>query len=278
MGYFHTPTVMNMTSQDFNQSAPQQGGPPSDGAIASTENRKVSGIKFSRKWPDPKWIVPRKEVLKGQVGSIPIVSDFLEMRDNLSSISEAVIGVQDFLNQLKAAIQFNATDDLTEAIMSRIESLFLLVVDLFSRKTLAEMFIPIVQYIKTWLGGRSVCKLVISWAQEIVFSSGEDDPSDEWEDVPEGLDAQKGWFESNWMQLTKGVFGKKLASLLNLMIIAGFMPDKSADSLTSELFKILNVTAQRKKHPSIFHHLFSTIDWVIDSVVPAITTNNIIVA
>jgi hypothetical protein len=274
MGYFHTPTVMNMTSQDFNQRAPQGGGSPTDGAIASTSNRKVSGIKYSRKWPDPKWIVPRKEVLKGQVGSIPIVSDFLEMRDNLSSISEAVSGIQDFLNQLKSAIQFNATDDLTEAIMSRIESLLLLVVDLFTRKSLAEMFIPIVQYIKTWLGGRSVCKMFISWVQDIVFSSDEDDASEEWEDVPPGLNGQVGWFESNWMQLTKGVFGKKLASLLNLMILAGFMPDKSADSLTSELFKVLNVTSQRKKYPSIFHHLFSTIDWVIDSVVPAITTNN----
>jgi hypothetical protein len=96
-----------------------------------------------------------------------------------------------------------------------------------------------------------------------------------WEPTEFGLKKESGFFEANWMQLTQGRFGQKLAGAINLLILGGLLPEKHKPGLTDEVFKILHVHALRKSQPSVFHHLFTTLDWVVDTVIPAFATKNL---
>lgn len=256
-------------------------------AMASDVNSKVNCTRFTPRWnphlldskchPDFDLFgtLPFKalsESLHAEAGGF--LDDVRAARQSINTISESIEQVHLFLSKVKATIQYPSQDDFCESLISRLESLMLLVLDLSGRKRLRDMVIPVVQYIKTWMGGKSITTKLISWATTILTEDANGNLDDgEFVDA-QGFVPNAGWFSSNWMQLTQGHFGKKLASVINLLIIGGMLPEKAESALTQEAYKILNVSLSRKHQPSIFHHLFTTLDWVADSVIPAFVSGN----
>lgn len=195
-----------------------------------------------------------------------IIEGVERVRDDMHSVHETLDQIQSFTKQVKRSLQMTDNDTLLESILSRIESLLILFVDLSRRETLRDMLLPMLAYIKTWSPNTS---LVAKFGKLLTKILTSDSDGQEVE-----LTGQSGWFTNNWQLLTEGQFGKRLASAINLMIMVGICPSDVQGSMTDEVFKILHVQASRKRHPTIFHHLFVTMDWVIDAVIPAIQTGN----
>jgi len=213
--------------------------------------------------------------LKSLQPEIGFLDDLCKLKDTVCTISDTTDSIKRLMDSIKRTVQFEEGDEVYDALLSRLEGLILLLLDLQSRNSLSEMLIPIVQYIKTWTAGKSLTKKVMRWVKQILMEDSSGERVDvEWEPITPGLKGETGWFSQNWMTLTQGAFGKRLAGLLNLLILGGMMPEKATNGLTDEVFKIIHVTAIRKAHPSIFHHLFGTLDWLADSVIPAILTKN----
>jgi len=239
-------------------------------------------IRFSRRWPDPFWLTLRNDsksrltrasatadAFRPDAG---LLDDIFTLPGKVHDISEKINAVQRFLDRVKRSIQFSADDSLVEAMLSRFESLLLLLIDLSKRDSLQDMIIPVLAYVKTWMGSKSLFGTVTGLVMKILGegSSGEwEDCTSEGEFVPES-----GWFQANWTLLTKGKFGKKIAGLITLLVTSGFVSEKQSNGYSEELFRILHIKTMRKENPSILHHLFSTIDFCVDNVIPALTSGD----
>lgn len=216
-----------------------------------------------------------RDVLKSLKPENGFLDDLCKLKDTVCTISDTTESIKRLMDSIKKTVQFQEGDDVYDALISRLEGLILLILDLQSRTSLSDMLIPVIQYIKTWTAGKSLTKKVLRWVKQILSEDSSGQKIDcEWEPITPGLKGEKGWFSQNWSTLTQGTFGKRLAGLMNLLILGGMMPEKATNGLTDEVFKIIHVTAMRKSHPSIFHHLFGTLDWLADSVIPAILTQN----
>ena len=200
----------------------------------------------------------------------PQIGDFLnqigDTVNDISTLRETLGSVKDFIEQVKKTLNMNPDDNVCEAILARIEGLLFLVIDLFRRDSLNDMILPMMQYIHSWAPNRSISvRLTGMLTRLLSFDSS---------DTEVELTGQSGWFSKNWITLVDGQFGQRLASAINLLIMVGVCPENVQAGISDEVFKILHVQSVRKNHPSIFHHLFSTLDWMLDSVIPAIETKN----
>jgi len=207
-----------------------------------------------------------------------LIGEMNNLRETISNVSDAIGAVTEMMTRVKKAVQFDEEDNTMAALFSRLEGLILLIFDLNSRSSLKDMVIPVLQYIKSWQGSTSLTETVCKWAKQILTekSDGSSLDDDDFFSTVEGpLNQQAGWFSKNWQALTDGPFGRRLASLINFLIISGLAPETVSNKLTVEVYKAVHVAAERKKNPSIFHHLFGTLDWMADCVIPAISTGNL---
>lgn len=208
------------------------------------------------------------------------LTDLSRAQESLNIASKAVIQVNDVMDKLKRALCYDKLDSVGKALFKRLDQLLILILDLRNRSSLQDMILPIMQYLGT-LTNESISQKFMEWIYRIALTDSSGHASvEEWEPIIDNdsgdppMRAEGGWFESNWQVLTQGKFGMKLAGIINVLIMAGLMPEKTQSKLTEETFKILQVQALRKKSPSIFHHVFTTLDWMVDSVVPAFATGN----
>lgn len=192
-------------------------------------------------------------------------------KDSILQVSEMMDKVKSIMDQVKSTLQFSPTDSFVEALLSRLEGLFILVLDCAQRQSLSSMVLPMIQYLKSWTPNRSIFMKAVRILNKILSEDVDGNP----DQIESGMDGQGGWFSQNWHTLTEGRFGKRFAGALNLLIICGLLPEKASAGFNDELYKVLHVQAMRKQHPSIFHHLFSTLDWVVDAVIPALSTGNL---
>jgi hypothetical protein len=186
-------------------------------------------------------------------------------------MNSCVESVSDFISQVKKNLGVNNEDSLFDPILGRLEGLMLLIVDLASRESLKDMIVPVMRYVHEWRPNESILKRVMRLVNSILT----EDREGETVDVTSGLEGQGGWFTSNWQFLTQGQFGKRLASLITLLMITGLVPEKSTNKLTDEMFQILQVHAMRKRHPSFIDHVLSMLDWIVDGIIPAFTTGDL---
>jgi hypothetical protein len=189
-------------------------------------------------------------------------------QDDISTVSEFLSVVREFTERIDTIVRQGDKDtSFVEALISRLESLLVLIYDLSTRETLGDMVAPSIQYLKTWFPNQSIFKRVVDMVTAVLNVGSDGEPIGH-------LRAEKGFFSENFQQLTEGPFGERFAGLLNLLIMTSVLGEQAPNHLTAEMYKIFHVTAIRKKHPSIFHHLFMTLDWCVDSVIPAITTGD----
>jgi hypothetical protein len=199
-------------------------------------------------------------------------------KQTLASITSTLAAIEDMMTRMKKAVQFEEDDDTLKCLLSRLEGLLLLIVQLSRANNLVDMVLPVLAYIKSWAGSTSLTETVCKWAEQILTEDSDGNSlSDETTYYPSqdgDLEGSTGWFSTNWTKFTQGSFGRRVASLINLLIITGLAPETVSGKMTVELYKVVHVAAERKKNPSVFHHLFTTLDWLVDSVIPAITTGN----
>lgn len=208
-----------------------------------------------------------------------IFDDFSNLGQNVKNITDTIENVKRVMSLMRGAIQFPGSDSLADDLISRLENLVLMMISLSRTQKAADMVPIVMLYMKTVMGSKSFSKSIWKMVNRVIRELMEVDTQRQaqsnWEPIdPNGFESQAGFFEANWRELTTGMFGTKFASLLNVLILAGMVPEKDNNHLTEEVFKVLNVHNQRKKHPSIFHHLFATLDWVAECVIPAFSTGN----
>ena len=206
------------------------------------------------------------DILLPQVGSL--LQEMSHIRDTVENVTETIDLISTWMNNVKEIICYEGKDNFMESIFSRIEDLMLAVFTCMRSRSLADMVVPLLQYLKTFAPSKS---MFLRFKDVLVSLLTKDSDGN---DVEVELDPHSGTVSNNWLNVISGPFGKRLASALNVLIMVGLVPEKQEHVLSVELFKILNVQALRKEHPSILHHLFCTLDWFVDCAIPAIEQGN----
>lgn len=209
----------------------------------------------------------RGEVVKEFDAQFGVIADVFngiqQVQSDISSISEAVEQVKSIANSIKQAVIGQHNTDFLDALISRIEGLLILIFHWTTCENLSQMISPVLLYIKTWSNTSLIARA--EKMIRIIFS----DP-----DGSRAMNAQSGWFSQNWNKLTEGAFGHRLAGAINMLILMGLLPEKTSNAITDEMFKALHVSAHRRKSDSVFHYFFQTLDWAIDTIIPAVTSGD----
>lgn len=207
------------------------------------------------------WKPAKLRSMETQFGSI--LRGMRKVSETADMVSSTIDSIHEMLIRIRTILKVQVNESVTEALLARLESLLILILDLQHRTTLADCILPTMQYMKTWSPNQSFylrfCDLLAK-----ILTERDPDADDDQE-----METQAGWLESNWKTITKGRFGKRLASAINLLILAGFCPEKTTNAFTSEIYSVLNVQAMRKESKSVLDHIFSTLDWVVEGVIPA---------
>ncbi|DAZ87498.1 TPA_asm: non-structural polyprotein [Neosmilaster georgianus associated picornavirus 3] len=168
--------------------------------------------------------------------------------------------VTTFVDTVKKAVAYDGTEhqEFTDNIISRLEDLLLVIVSISSMDSIPKMIAPMLAYFKTCCPG-SIFQKVRSMLIKLMSETETQKTT------------QAGWLETNFRSLTKGSVGTKLSQAINLMIMAGFMPENMDSFIGTEFYTMFNVqaTGKRMHTTSIFEYVFSTIDWFLESVIPA---------
>nr|APG78914.1 hypothetical protein 1 [Beihai picorna-like virus 38] len=216
-------------------------------------------------WTPDRIRITRSRSMQAQFGQI--LESITSIRKSVDTITSTMDAVNEVLDKCRQVMKLSGDDSVTEAIIARLESLLILILELNNAHNLQGCLYPMLQYIKTWCPNKSFVYRFQKYLVDILTKDSDDNEVDV--PAPQGLEVQGGWFETNWVQLVNGAFGKRLASAINLLILTGFCPEKVSNSFTAEVYQILNLQALRRQNSSILLHIFRTIDWVVDSVVPA---------
>lgn len=183
-----------------------------------------------------------------------------------------MVGLIDEIDNIFTRIKKVAGADdkmgIVEGLTSRVEALFVFVVQISTLKDTGQIFLATVQYLKTCFKGSILFKLR-SFVEEILCKSTAG--------VKEvfSLDKQSGTMLSNWEKITKGAFGKRISSLLNLCVLCGLMPEKADTFLQKDFYRTFNVKVNSRSSLSIFEHICNAYDYVVDCVYPFITTGEV---
>nr|APG76901.1 hypothetical protein 1 [Beihai picorna-like virus 37] len=226
-------------------------------------------------------------ILENQAGLLDGIG---EVHSKIVQTAQFVDRLHDMLERIKKSVCNGPNDDVVEAFIARLESLIILVVDCMRRESFGDMLLPMMQYIHTIAPTKSLAVKFVKLLTTILSedSNGEAIDQSRWEpitldqqsaDLTDALKEDYGsksgkFFSTHWDRLTEGHLGKRMAGAINLLILVGFLPQDCQNKVGSELYKVLHVQSMRKQHPSMFHHLFHTLDWVFDSVIPAIHTQD----
>jgi len=191
-----------------------------------------------------------------------VIDEIREFRETAGKVGSLLSKLSEMKERIQVLMRMQAEDDFVESIVSRVESLILLLYDLSTRERLADMIVPVAMFLKTWIPNQSLFLKIHDMMVTILTKDSDD------KDVK--LEGQAGWFESNWSTLTEGPFGKRIGGLISLLIMSGMLPKDCQSVIGKEFYGAFHVHAIKRDHPSILHHIFSTIDWMIDSVIPAV--------
>nr|WPR18026.1 MAG: RNA-dependent RNA polymerase [Crogonang virus 9] len=221
--------------------------------------------------------------LNPQMGLFDAIGGAKETLDNVHhSVNKTGMVVNDVLEvleKIERVLQLTSPDGpMVKNIIKRIESLLIMVLGLSQRRSLPEMLPDILQWLNANLPQHeSVGQIVYKHIFEL-FTTHEEPPQieedPEWEPIEPVLYVQAGWFSDNWNTLLKGQFGIRLSNAMNLLVAIGLLPEKAETIMGKDFYRMFKVKAIAFGGLSIFEHLASTIDWVVDSIWPALVTQD----
>jgi hypothetical protein len=240
--------------------------------------------------------------------------------DNIRKINKNLEG---FNNLLDLAAEFSGAmrkaktiikDDtgsktFMDGIISRLEDLFLFVIQLVQAKSIEEVIVDAIAYAKTLVRGSLVGKLTdfimslftlggdgttrnFTSSFRSLFRQGGEEEDEEEDSLEEekkkkddkeeevkqkyGFGESKKFVSSNWNRIMHGELGKRISALLNMFVALGIMPDKAETILAKEVFNVFDIRSRRKNsNLSIFETLIATVDYTIDCLYPAIHTGDV---
>lgn len=188
--------------------------------------------------------------------------------NNVNRVAGSLTLVEDFLCRLKKAMKMNDKDELATTVCGRVESLILTVWLMSQQTSLHALIAVAVQYVKTWNPNSSVTVWFGRLVGEI-FQSMTRSGNDE-------LHIQSGWFSDNWQVVTKGPLGLGLGTTITAMMMVGILPQKTDNVGALELFKVLPENPiSLVKTGSLIEYVFSSLDWLVDCVWPALNTGDL---
>jgi hypothetical protein len=190
------------------------------------------------------------------------MDDIREFRETAGKVGSLLSKLSEMKEKIQALMKMQEGDDFVESVISRVESIILLLYDLSTREKLSDMIVPVAMFLKTWVPNQSLFLKLHGMVEDILTKNSKDEKIT--------LEGQAGWFEENWTTLTAGPFGKRIGGLVSLLIMVGMLPKDCQGVMGKEFYGAFHVQAIKREHPSILHHIFASIDWIIDSVVPAI--------
>lgn len=185
---------------------------------------------------------------------------------NVSDVANALRIIDSTVASARRALVMQADDTFTETLVSRFEALLVFVYSLSTVSRVHDMLPLFVLYLKTWAPNQSVYGMLMRWVKACVDTTAALVVEDE------GLHLQSGqWFSNNWKTVTAGPLGVGVGSLLTIAVMCGIAPDKLEDGLMNDIYKSLPFNpASASKRGTVLEFIFRTMDWIADSVLPAI--------
>jgi hypothetical protein len=187
---------------------------------------------------------------------------------NVNKVAGSLSMVEEFLCRLKKAMKMSDKDELATTVCGRVESLVLTIWLMSQQTSLHALIAVAVQYVKTWNPNSSITV----WFGRLVgdiFRSMTREVDDE-------LHIQAGWFSDNWQVVTKGPLGLGLGTTITAMMMVGILPQKTDNVGALELFKVLPENPiSLAKTGSLIEYVFSSLDWLVDCVWPALNTGDL---
>jgi len=192
------------------------------------------------------------------------ISDAFKAKDQLQEIMTTMDKFRDIINLASTSLEKHGRGSALDGLMSRFEDLLMFLMSLSQDTTMTQIILNITKYAKTLVKG-SVLNLLLRRIGDIFTDTDKDD----------GFTQQAGWLTKNWESLVKGHFGKQVSSALNLLIAIGMMPEKADTLCTKEFYDVFELKAKKRQSKSIFEMLCNTVDFVAESMYPAIVKGDL---
>jgi hypothetical protein len=204
-----------------------------------------------------------------QQGLIDFAKKAHQANLNLQELSQAM---DEFTKGLAKVRLFftdqSSSDTVVDGIIRRFESLILFVYQISTANSTADILVDALAYLQTFIHGsiygkvKNFVTLLLTQGKRLVQR-------------PKHLEFQGSWLESNWTSLTKGDFGSRISSMLNLFVLLGVMPEKASSFITTEFYVAFNVQTKKNNTGSVLEHIVRTFDFVVDSVYPAVVNGDL---
>jgi len=192
-----------------------------------------------------------------------------ETRENINAALKLVDEIQIVKERLRKTVSFGVEDEnIIDSVLSRIESIFILVMDLSRRTSLVDCVCPVLQYLKTIYGSTPLLHKLQMGELIDTIKNGLCEAED--------LHAEAGWAETEVVGFLRGPFGRRITQVVNLLLMYGVIEKVKPGSLfKKEMFGLLNVGWERHQNsPSLIVFLMQTADWIFECVIPACKTGN----
>lgn len=186
--------------------------------------------------------------------------------ENVTDVADALRIIESTVANARRALVMQEDDTFAETMVSRLEALLVFVYSLSTVSRAQDMIPLFVLYLKTWGPNKSVYGTIMRWAKTWIDTTAALVAEDE------SLHLQSGqWFTNNWKSVTQGPLGIGVGSLLTIAVMSGMAPDKLEDGMLNDIYKSLPFNpAMASKKGTVLEFVFRTLDWVTDSVIPAI--------
>lgn len=164
--------------------------------------------------------------------------------------------------------------DMVDGLVSRAESLLIFGIQLATYDNIGDIVLASMQYAKTLVKG-SVLLRMKNMIEIILTKKTTRGGQIEMVDHKPNLHHQNGKVKDKWQTYVKGNVGKRFASLLNLFVAIGLMPEKADTIMGTEFYNLFDVRMRTRESSSIFDHMANVIDYCVECIYPTLLTGEL---
>ena len=172
--------------------------------------------------------------------------------------------------------EFAVTDTdkgMVDGLVSRAESLLIFGIQLATYNNIEDIILASMQYAKTLVKGSVLIRM--KDMIEIILTKTTRGGIIEMIRHKPNLIYQNGKVKEKWQTYVKGNVGKRFASLLNLFVAVGLMPEKADTIMGTEFYNLFDVRMRTRESSSIFDHMANVIDYCVECVYPTLMTGEL---
>lgn len=185
----------------------------------------------------------------------------------LDKTADVVEQIQTAVRTMENLLHPKHDKSLVDELCHKFEKLLVLMFHMSVCTDWKQMVAPLHTYLSDYLGG-SLLRMFQKEVKHILCQCAEDDES------ALVLTPNSNWFSSNWERITKGALGGKIKALISILVMVGFMPKNPDHPIGKEAYAAFSVAMVARESESFIGYMCSCLDYVVDSVVPFVTTGD----